>query len=498
MHCARLPEAAAILNKLAAPVAALTADSRRAKSGMAFAAYPGNAHDGRDFIPQAMVNGASAILWERDHFLWDPAWNVANIGVDGLRKRIGEIAACVYGDPSASLNMIGVTGTNGKTSVSHWIAQALNINGTPCAVVGTLGQGILRSGFAERLSPTANTTPDAIQLQAALASYLQDGAKACAMEVSSHGLHQGRVNGCNFNIAVLTNLSRDHLDYHGSMEAYAEAKSALFNWPGLEHAVLNLDDEFGRQLSAKSTASKTIGYGLERGDVRAESVSANRDGMQITLATAWGRGEIHSGLLGRFNAYNLLAALSALLAAGVEIEPACQALGQVAPPAGRMQKLGGGNLPLVVVDYAHTPDALEKVLATLKPIADEGRVICVFGCGGNRDKGKRPLMGKAASDGADRVYVTSDNPRNEDPLAIIDDILHGLIPGDVIPGGVDIAKTRVEADRARAIFEAIGEAGANDVVLIAGKGHEDYQEVHGQKLNFSDVEVAQKALEAWS
>jgi UDP-N-acetylmuramoyl-L-alanyl-D-glutamate--2,6-diaminopimelate ligase len=287
---------------------------------------------------------------------------------------------------------------------------------------------------------------------------------------------------------VLTNLSRDHLDYHGSMEAYAEAKSALFNWPGLEYAVLNLEDALGRQLSAKSTASKTIGYGLERGDVRAESISANRDGTRMTLATAWGRGEIHSGLLGRFNAYNLLAALSALLAAGVEIEPACRALGQVTAPAGRMQKLGGGNLPLVVVDYAHTPDALEKVLATLKPIADEGRVICVFGCGGNRDKGKRPLMGKAASDGADRIYVTSDNPRNEEPQAIID----GILPG------VDSAKTRVEADRARAIFEAIGWAESGDIVLIAGKGHEDYQEVHGQKLHFSDVDVAQKALEAWS
>lgn len=483
IHCARLPEAAAILNKLAAPVAALTADSRQSDSRTAFAAYPGSARDGRDFIAQAIGNGASAILWERDHFLWDTAWNVANIGVDGLRKRIGEIAACVYGDPSASLNMIGVTGTNGKTSVSHWIAQALTATGTPCAVVGTLG-----NGFMNQLTPTANTTPDAIQLQAALAAYLQAGAKACAMEVSSHGLHQGRVNGCSFNIAVLTNLSRDHLDYHGSMEAYAEAKSTLFNWPGLEYAVLNLDDELGCQLSAKSTASKTIGYGLESGDVRAESISANRDGTRMTLATAWGRGEIHSGLLGRFNAYNLLAALSALLAAGVEIETACRALGQVAAPAGRMQKLGGGNLPLVVVDYAHTPDALEKVLATLKPIADEGRVICVFGCGGNRDKGKRPLMGKAASDGADRIYVTSDNPRNEEPQAIID----GILPG------VDSAKTRVEADRARAIFEAIGWAESGDIVLIAGKGHEDYQEVHGQKLHFSDVDVAQKALEAWS
>lgn len=482
MHCARLPEASAILHKLGVPVAALTADSRATKAGVAFVAYPGSAHDGRHFIPQAIANGAAAILWERDHFLWDPAWSVANIGVDNLRVRVGEIAACVYGDPTAQLNMIGVTGTNGKTSVTHWIAQAMSQIGTSCAVVGTLG-----NGFVDSLMPSANTTPDAIQLQAALAEYLQAGAKFCAMEVSSHGLHQGRVNGCRFKVAVLTNLTRDHLDYHGSMEAYAEAKSALFSWPQLECAVLNIDDEFGRDLSSKTSASQVLGYGLQRGDVRAETVLTDRHGVRMQVNTAWGRGEIQSSLLGHFNAYNLLAALSALLASGMALASACEALGKVAAPAGRMQKLGGGDRPLVVVDYAHTSDALEKVLNTLKPVADEGRVICVFGCGGNRDKGKRPLMGKAASHGADLVFVTSDNPRNEDPQAIIEDILPG----------VEAAKTRVEIDRARAIFEAIGEAGANDIVLIAGKGHENYQEVQGQKQHFSDVEVAQKALEAW-
>lgn len=482
MHCARLPQASSILHKLGVPVAALTADSRAAKPGIAFAAYPGSAHDGRDFVPQAIANGAAAVLWERDHFVWDPVWGVANVAVDGLRQRIGEIAACVYGDPTAALNMIGVTGTNGKTSVTHWIAQAISKISAPCAVVGTLG-----NGFVDSLAPSANTTPDAIQLQAALAGYLKSGAKFCAMEVSSHGLHQGRVNGCRFKVAVLTNLTRDHLDYHGSMEAYAEAKSILFAWPELEYAVLNLDDEFGRDLSSKTSTSQVLGYGLQRGDVRAETVHTDRNGMRVQVNTAWGRGEIQSSLLGHFNAYNLLAALSALLASGMALESACRALGEVAAPAGRMQKLGGGSRPLVVVDYAHTPDALEKVLNTLRPIADEGRVICVFGCGGNRDKGKRPLMGRAASGGADLVFVTSDNPRNEDPQAIIEDILPG----------VEAAKTRVEIDRARAIFEAIGEAGANDIVLIAGKGHEDYQEVQGQKQYFSDVDVAQRALEAW-
>lgn len=472
-----------ILQKLNVPIAALTSDSRRAGPGVAFAAYPGAAHDGRSFIPQAIAAGSPAILWEEDHFLWDPAWHVPNVPVRGLKQCIGEIAACVYGDPSSQLQMIGVTGTNGKTSVTHWIAQALSSLGTPSVVVGTLG-----NGFADKLSAAANTTPDAVQLQEALARYAQEGARACAMEVSSHGLHQGRVKGCHFNVAVLTNLSRDHLDYHGSMEAYAEAKAGLFAWPGLEYAVLNLDDEFGQALVGRSGSAKVVGYGMSQGEVVAESISAGREGLALTLNTAWGRAELRSGLLGQFNAYNLLAALAALLASGISLDKACDALGKARPPAGRMQTLGGGKQPLVVVDYAHTPDALEKVLATLRPLANKGRVICVFGCGGNRDKGKRPLMGRAASQGADQVFVTSDNPRNEEPLAIIKEILEG----------VSAKNAQTEPDRARAIFEAIGHAKANDIVLIAGKGHEDYQEVQGQKVHFSDVEVAQKALEAWT
>ena len=483
MHGARLHESSALLQKLAVPISALTADSRLAGPGVAFAAYPGAVHDGRAYIPQAIASGAPAILWEEEHFLWDPAWQVPNLAVPGLKRRIGEIAACVYGDPSSRLRMIGVTGTNGKTSVTHWIAQALSAIGKPSVVIGTLG-----NGFSGKLSPATNTTPDAVQLQGALARYVSKGARACAMEVSSHGLHQGRVNGCRFNVAVLTNLSRDHLDYHGSMEAYAEAKAGLFAWPGLEYAVLNLDDEFGQALAAKPGSAKIAGYGFREGEVVAETVRAGREGLMLALNTAWGRAELKSSLLGRFNAYNLLAALATLLVSDVPLAQACAALGQVRPPAGRMQTLGGGTHPLVVVDYAHTPDALEKVLATLRPLAGEGRLICVFGCGGNRDKGKRPLMGRAASQGADLVFVTSDNPRSEDPLAIIADILQGM----------DAESLRTEPDRARAIFEAVGAAKANDIVLIAGKGHEDYQEVQGQKQHFSDVEVAQKALGAWA
>ncbi len=483
MSCARLPQASALLHKLGVSVSALTSDSRLARPGVAFAAYPGAAQDGRSFIPQAIAEGAPAVIWEEDHFLWDPAWQVPNLAVPGLKQRLGEIAACVYGDPSSRLHMIGVTGTNGKTSVTHWIAQALNHTGMPSAVIGTLG-----NGFAGQLTPASNTTPDAVQLQEALARYVSEGAHACAMEVSSHGLHQGRVNGCRFNVAVLTNLSRDHLDYHGSMEAYAAAKAQLFAWPGLEHAVLNMDDAFGQMLSAKAAGAKVVGYGFRQGEVVAEACKEGRDGLVLSLNTAWGRGELKASLLGRFNAYNLLAALAALLVSDVPFEEACAALEKVTPPAGRMQMLGGGRQPLVVVDYAHTPDALEKVLATLRPLAGEGRVICVFGCGGNRDKGKRPLMGRAASQGADLLFVTSDNPRNEDPLAIIADILHG----------VKTDTARIESDRARAIFEAVGEAGVDDIVLIAGKGHEDYQEAQGLKMHFSDVEAAQKALEAWT
>lgn len=481
MHCERLPHAAAWLAKLGVPLAALTSDSRKAGPGIAFAAYPGTRHDGRQYIPQAIAAGTPAVFWEAGDFLWDPAWTVPNLAVPGLKAHIGELAACVYGDPSSRLAMIGVTGTNGKTSVSHWIAQAMTRLGRPSVVVGTLG-----NGFAGRLSPAANTTPDAAELQAMLARYVAEGARACAMEVSSHGLDQGRVNGCRFDVAVLTNLSRDHLDYHGSMEAYAAAKAGLFAWPGLGHAVLNLDDDFGKSLVGRTGSARVVGYGTRQGEVRAEAVIERREGLLLVLDTAWGRGELEVPLLGRFNAYNLLAVLAVLLVSGIPFGEAVTALAKVRPPAGRMQTLGGDGRPLVVVDYAHTPDALEKVLATLRPLAGKGRVICVFGCGGNRDKGKRPLMGRAAQRGADLVFVTSDNPRHEDPLAIIADILQG----------VKTDSAHIEPDRARAIFEAVGAARAEDIVLIAGKGHEEYQEIGDCRLPFSDAAVAEKALGA--
>jgi UDP-N-acetylmuramoyl-L-alanyl-D-glutamate--2,6-diaminopimelate ligase len=477
-----LESAEHILDRIGATVSGLTADSRKAGPGLVFAAYPGTKLDGRDFIPSAIASRADGILWEKKGFVWDPAWNLPNAGVDDLKNRIGEIASQVYGHPSRRMHLVGVTGTNGKTSVAHWIAQCMNRFGRKSALVGTLG-----NGFPGKLAMATNTTPDAIELQQSLAEFVQQGARACVMEVSSHGLDQGRVSGCRFKVGVLTNLSRDHLDYHGDMNAYAAAKAQLFQWPGLESAVLNLDDEFGRRLSETLQGPAVAGYGFSRGAVIGKLISADRSGTRIAIRSEWGRAELDVPVVGRFNASNVLATLTALLVSDVPFDKACDALSHVVPPPGRMQTLGGGRRPLVVIDYAHSPDALENVLDSLRKLSLHGRLICVFGCGGNRDKGKRPIMGGVAEAGSDMVIVTSDNPRQEDPLAIIGDIQSGMK-----------ASHQIEADRARAIFEAIGMAHAEDIVLVAGKGHEDYQEINGERLPFSDVGAAMKALEAWS
>ncbi len=463
--------------------ATITADSRRADGGSLFLAYPGERVDGRDFIPQAVAQGAAAVLWERDNFDWNAAWQVPNIAVQGLREQAGVIAEEFYGYPSQYLWMVGVTGTNGKTSCSHWLGQALTRLGRKTAVVGTLG-----NGFPGALSEAVNTTPDPVLLHGMLADYLAQGATGVAMEVSSHGLAQGRVNGVHFDVAVLTNLSRDHLDYHGDMAAYADAKKQLFRWPGLGCAVLNADDEFGAQVAQELTGRRVrvLTYGLNAGDVRGRNLVLDAEGLRMEVETPDGTATLVAGLLGRFNASNLLAVLAGLLASGIALADAVEALGRLEPVAGRMQRMGGSGKPLVVIDYAHTPDALEKVLAALREQAS-GRLICVFGCGGNRDKGKRPLMGETASKLADMVVVTSDNPRHEDPVAIISEIVAGMA-GDY----------HIEADRAAAIAHAIEQAQAGDVVLLAGKGHEDYQDIGGVKLPFSDAEVARRALGVWA
>ncbi len=459
----------------------LTADSRLVQPGDAFLAFPGQAHDGRRYIAQAVAAGASAVLWESQGQVWTGDTHTPNLGVEGLRGLAAELAARWHGDPSRHLWMIGITGTNGKTSVAHWLSQALTTAGRRTAVLGTLG-----NGFPGALDHASHTTPDCVSLQGLLARYRAAGAEAVAMEVSSHGLDQGRVAGVHFDVAVLTNLSRDHLDYHGDMESYALAKARLFGWPGLQWAVLNLDDEFGRALHARLEGSdvRRLGYGLREGDIRTTDLQLSARGLRMMVATPWGTSEIEIPLLGDFNASNLLAALAALLASGLPLAEAADQLGRVRPVAGRMQTvIGGPRDPLVVVDYAHTPDALEKTLKTLRPLT-RGRLFCVFGAGGGRDRGKRPLMGGIAAALSDRVVVTSDNPRNEDPAVIIAEILSGMPPGQ-----------SAIADRAAAIHAAIREAGVDDVVLIAGKGHEDYQEIHGVRHPFSDVATAREALQ---
>ncbi|PWB59348.1 MAG: UDP-N-acetylmuramoyl-L-alanyl-D-glutamate--2,6-diaminopimelate ligase [Nitrosomonadales bacterium] len=468
----------------------LVADSRKLLPGDTFAAYPGDESDGRKYIPRAIAAGANAVLWDSDGFSWNAGWKVPNLGVSGLRQAIGEIASQVCGEPSKHLWTVGVTGTNGKTSCSHWIARCLAAAGRKTALIGTLG-----NGFPDALSPSANTTPDAVTLHGLLKEYQDQGASAAAMEVSSHGLHQGRVNGVHFDVALLTNLSRDHLDYHGDMASYAATKATLFGWPGLQYAVLNLDDSFGVELAGKLGCSgvKVVGYGFG-GEaegchmlVRGRNLGMDENGLSFEVATPWGKASISSAMLGRFNASNLLGTLAVLLVSGIALETAAATLNQVRPVAGRVQQIGGKGKPLVVVDYAHTPDALEKVLLALREIKPvQASLICVFGCGGNRDKGKRPLMGAAASRLADSVIVTSDNPRNEDPQTILAEIASGME-----------ANFHVEEDRAAAIDRAIRQARPGDIVLIAGKGHEDYQEIKGVKFPFNDAEVAQRALQEY-
>ena len=458
----------------------LTADSRQVSPGSLFLAYPGESRDGRSFIAQAVAQGAAAVLWERDGYQWNDAWQLPNLAVADLRREAGLIADAFYAQPSRRMWMIGVTGTNGKTSCSQWLAQALTSLGRKSAVIGTLG-----NGFPAALSEAVNTTPDPILLHGMLAQYLKQGAVAAAMEVSSHGLDQGRVNGVHFDVAVFTNLTRDHLDYHGDMASYGAAKKQLFQWPGLGCAVLNIDDAFGAALAAELAGSdvRVLSYGLDGGLISGRGLQLGECGLSMEIETPYGSAHLETGLLGRFNAYNLLAVLAALLASEVELTAAVAALAALQPVAGRMQRLGGGTLPTVVIDYAHTPDALEKVLFSLRE-QTPGQLVCVFGCGGNRDKGKRPLMGRVASMLADHVVVTSDNPRHEPPLDIINEILGGM-------GGNYL----VEPDRAAAIELAIAQAKPGDVVLLAGKGHEDYQQIGDRKLPFSDADVARRVLE---
>ncbi|GAA4853566.1 UDP-N-acetylmuramoyl-L-alanyl-D-glutamate--2,6-diaminopimelate ligase [Luteimonas vadosa] len=483
-----LPDVPAVPPSL--EITGLVQDSRQVRPGHAFVAMlPARqevpSSHGMHFVDQARAAGAAAILFEPPlpEGLAAPTDAIA---VPGLHARLGEIADRFHGGPSAAMTTVGVTGTNGKTSTVQLLAQAWTLRGRCAGTIGTLGAGLY--GAAE---PTGFTTPLVLQLHALLAGLRDAGADAVAMEVSSHALDQGRVDGVKFEVAVFTNLTRDHLDYHGDMAAYGEAKARLFAMPGLQAAAVNLDDAFGRELLA-TLAPGIRGIGLSaqgRADatVAAEDVVLDAGGIAFTLRIGDERLPLRTPLLGRFNVDNLLAVAGVLHALDETPHDIARTLSRLQPVAGRMNRLGGdGRLPLVVVDYAHTPDALEQALAGLRAHA-AGRIICVFGCGGERDRGKRPEMAAIAERGADLVIVTDDNPRGEDGDAIVEGILAGFDARDA---------AIVERDRAAAIARAIGHAGAGDIVLIAGKGHEPYQEIRGVRLDFDDTAVASAVLEA--
>lgn len=465
----------------------LNLDSRTVVRGEAFVALRGTQAHGLMFAAAAAERGAAVILAEplaANETLGAAETTVPTVYVDDLRARLGDIAARFYAHPGAALNVIGVTGTNGKTSIVQLLAQALTALGRRSASIGTLGAGVHGA-----LVSGARTTPDAISVQALLGDFRADGVRDVAMEVSSHALVQGRVNAVPFDVAVFTNLTRDHLDYHGSMEAYGAAKAALFAWPGLRVAVINDDDAFGRELAAGLPARvRCLRYGIDskRADVRATNVDRHNDGVNFSLHTPWGEALVRSPLLGGFNVANLLAVAACLGALDIEFAALCRVLETLEPLAGRMQRLGGGDLPLVVVDYAHTPDALAQALASLREHA-AGKLVCVFGAGGDRDAGKRAPMGAAAEAGADQIIITDDNPRGEDGDAIVAQIQAGLARP---------LAAQVIRDRQQAIATAIAQACAGDIVLIAGKGHEAWQESAGVKRPFDDAATARALLEA--
>jgi UDP-N-acetylmuramoyl-L-alanyl-D-glutamate--2,6-diaminopimelate ligase len=469
----------------------LRLDSRAVRPGDIFVAVPGAATDGRRYVDDAIARGAGAVLLDADG--WSGRTGaVPLLPVSGLRRHLGTLASEYYGRPSAHLTSVGVTGTNGKTSCSQWIAQVLTREGRRCAVIGTIGVG-----FPGSLDTAELTTPDAVSLQREVRRLLDAGAQALAMEVSSIGLAQGRVEGMRFDVALFTNLTRDHLDFHGTMTQYEAAKATLFGWPGLRHAVINLDDAAGCRYAAlaRERGVEVIGYSA-RGDATARPVAprllaravrATAHGLSFELladGTVW---PIEVALVGHFNVANLLGVIGASYACGIPPAAAVAAVAHLAAPRGRMQVADPSAKPLVVIDYAHTPDALAQALEALRPMvrARNGRLWVVFGAGGDRDPGKRAPMGAAAAAGADVVIVTSDNPRSEDPARIVTAVAAGA------SGASDL---RTEVDRARAIELAIASAAPDDVVLIAGKGHEDYQIVGPDRLPFSDFEQARRAL----
>ncbi len=469
---------------LPVPISGVALDTRELRPGDAFLALRGGSDHGLRHARSAIDQGAVAIVAEAPlPEQMSTNYRVPVVAIPALRAHAGALAAKVYGTTSTALKVFGVTGTNGKTSTVQFIAQAAQVLGHRAATTGTLGAGPLGG-----LRPQARTTPDVCSTHRFLAECRDQGCDWLAMEVSSHALDQGRVDAVHFEVAVYTQLSRDHLDYHGSMEAYFEAKAKLFQWPGLRAAVINLDCPWGLSLLPQLAADVAVhtysAGGTESATISAEDLRLDHQGMRFKLRLGGQHYPVRVGLMGRFNVDNVLAASGALLAAGAEPAHIAAALAQLQPVPGRMNRLGGGEQPLVVVDYAHTPDAIAKALSALREHQPR-QLSIVFGCGGERDRGKRPQMAAAAEAGADRVYVTDDNPRGEDGDSILDDIRAGFArPQAVLE----------QRNRRLAIETAIADAAAGDIVLIAGKGHESYQEIGGQVLAFDDRAVAAELL----
>jgi UDP-N-acetylmuramyl-tripeptide synthetase len=473
----------------------LRTDSRQVGSGDGFLAWPGAAVDARKHVDAALAAGASACLVERsgiEEFAFDDP-RIASY--TGLKAASGQIAGDWFGNPSEALAVLAVTGTNGKTSSTWWLAQALSNLEQPtkilCGIVGTLGVG-----SPPHLVSTGLTTPDPVALQAAFASFQAQGFKACAVEASSIGIEEHRLDGTQVHAALFTNLTQDHLDYHGDMVAYGRAKAKLFAWPGLRAAVINVDDVFGAELAtALSKRAPTVDLWTvsmlpgvnNHARLQAQGIRYEAEGMTFDVVESRVAVPVTTRLIGAYNVANVLGVIAAMRTLGVPLQAAVQACAALTPVPGRMECVQAPGQVMVAVDYAHTPDALAQALQALKPLATArgGQLWCVFGCGGDRDTSKRPLMGAVAGANADRVVVTSDNPRSEVPQAIISQILLGL---------AGVKGVTAEVDRAQAIRHTLKEAATNDVVLVAGKGHEDYQEITGKRLPFSDVAVVRDAL----
>ena len=473
-------------------VTGMTLDSRRIQSGDLFISLSANKEQQTLYIEQALKLGAGVVLFDATQALSEQesvALASANVNAYPIKKladKVGEIAARFYGHPSLAMTVIAVTGTNGKTSVSQFIAQSLEFLELPCGVIGTLGIGRLNN-----LQSSGMTTPDPVSLQAALADLFQQGIKYAVIEASSHALEQGRLNSVDVDVAVLTNLSRDHLDYHLDMESYAAAKQRLFEMDNLKTAVINNDDDFGKLLITRLAAKKALtvmsysSLAIETVTIQAQNVHATSDGLNFQLVSDSSFASIDSRLLGRFNVDNLLAAATSLLAINMAFDDV-KVLAQCHSVDGRMQCYGGKQQPQIVIDFAHTPDALEQALKSLRVhLTTNGQLWCVFGCGGDRDIGKRAVMGQIAEHYADKIVLTDDNPRSEMPAAIVQDILSGI---------KEQQNVYVEHDRQLAITYVISNAKSADIVLLAGKGHEQYQEIAGVKQPFSDAVVVQKTL----